>query len=84
METSHNNPDTLIMVMMKLSIFFLLCLAILNAPHVKGQTIPGQEPMIKFNNLNKYEMLIRSGTQTALAGANSRALFLAETTAPSI
>ncbi len=31
---------------MKLSIFFLLCLAIVNAPHVKGQTIPGQEPLI--------------------------------------
>ena len=31
---------------MKLSIFFLLCLAIVNAPHVKGQTIPGQESLI--------------------------------------
>jgi len=31
---------------MELSIFFLLCIAIINAPHVKGQTIPGQEPII--------------------------------------
>lgn len=31
---------------MELSIFFLLCIAIINAPHVKGQTIPGQESII--------------------------------------
>ena len=45
MRTSNHNQDTLIIVLLKLSIFFLLCIAIVNAPHVKGQTNPIQEPI---------------------------------------
>ena len=46
MKTSNHNQDPLIIVLLKLSIFFLLCIAIVNAPHVKGQTIPSQVPII--------------------------------------
>ncbi len=46
MKTSNHNQDTLMIIMLKLSIFFLLCIAIVNAPHVKGQTIPSQVPII--------------------------------------
>ena len=45
MRTSNHNQDTLIIVLLKLSIFFLLCIAIVNAPHVKGQTNPIQKPI---------------------------------------
>jgi len=45
MKTSNQNQN-LIIVLLELSIFFLLCLAIINAPQVKGQTIPGREPII--------------------------------------
>ncbi|MHB1178951.1 MAG: hypothetical protein ACYCZO_11555 [Daejeonella sp.] len=45
MKTSNHNQDTLIIILLNLSIFFLLCIAIVNAPHVKGQTIPIQEPI---------------------------------------
>lgn len=46
MKTSNHNQNTLIIVLVKLSIFFLLCIAIVNAPHVKGQTNPIQVPII--------------------------------------
>lgn len=39
MKTSPNNPGAIPIVLMNLSIFLLLCLAICNAPHVKGQAI---------------------------------------------
>ena len=45
MKTSNQNQN-LIIVLLELSIFFLLCLAILNAPQVKGQTISGREQII--------------------------------------
>lgn len=45
MKTSNQNQN-LIIVLLELSIFFLLCLAILNAPQVKGQTISAREPII--------------------------------------
>ncbi|HEY1062180.1 MAG TPA: hypothetical protein VGE44_10875 [Daejeonella sp.] len=45
MKTSNQNQN-LIIVLLELSIFFLLCLAILNAPQVKGQTISAPEPII--------------------------------------
>lgn len=45
MKTSNQNQN-LIIVLLELSIFFLLCLAIINAPQVKGQTIPAPEPII--------------------------------------
>ena len=45
MKTNNQNQN-LITVLVELSIFFLLCLAIINAPQVKGQTISTHEPII--------------------------------------
>lgn len=47
MKTGNHNSDRLLILMMELSIFFLLCIAILNAPHVKGQTIPARGNAIR-------------------------------------
>lgn len=40
MKTTNQNSDPIIVLMLELSIFFLLCVAVVNAPHAKGQTIP--------------------------------------------
>lgn len=45
MKTSNRNQN-LIIVLLELSIFFLLCLAIIHAPQVKGQAIPTRESII--------------------------------------
>lgn len=39
MKTTNQNSDPIIVLMLELSIFFLLCIAVVNIPHAKGQTI---------------------------------------------
>jgi len=53
MKTSNHN---LIIVLLELSIFFLLCLAIINSPHVKGQTIPGRESIFNVKRQKVQEI----------------------------
>lgn len=40
MKTTNQNSDPIILLILELSIFFLLCIAVINAPYAKGQTIP--------------------------------------------
>ncbi len=70
MKTSNQNSDTLIVLMMKLSIFFLLCLAILNAPQVKGQTIPVREQIINAKQ-QKVQKIYTSQIGIREKGSNS-------------
>ena len=46
MKASENTPETILTLMLKLSIFYLLCIAFLNAPRERGQTVhfQGQKP----------------------------------------
>ena len=69
MKTSNQNQN-LIIVLLELSIFFLLCLAIINAPQVKGQTIPAPEPIINGKQ-QKVRQIYRSQIGIREKGSNS-------------
>jgi hypothetical protein len=70
MKTSNQNSDTLFVLMMKLSIFFLLCLAIVNTPQVKGQTISDREPIINAKQ-QKVQKIYTSQIGIREKGSNS-------------
>lgn len=69
MKTSNQNQN-LILVLLELSIFFLLCLAIINAPQVKGQTIPGREQIINAKQ-RKVQKIYTSQIGIREKGSNS-------------
>jgi hypothetical protein len=69
MKTSNQNQN-LIIVLLELSIFFLLCLAILNAPQVKGQTIPGRKQIINAKQ-QKVQKIYTSQIGIREKGSNS-------------
>jgi hypothetical protein len=69
MKTSNQNQN-LIIVLLELSIFFLLCLAILNAPQVKGQTISGREQIINAKQ-QKVQKIYTSQIGIREKGSNS-------------
>jgi len=69
MKTSNQNQN-LIIVLLELSIFFLLCLAIINAPQVKGQSISGREQNINAKQ-QKVQKIYTSQIGIREKGSNS-------------
>jgi len=53
MKASENTPETILSIMLKLSILYLLCIAVLNAPRAKGQTHDFRNPKPPINSIQQ-------------------------------
>ena len=47
MKTTNHNSDPIIVLMLELSIFFLLCIAVVNVPRANGQTISERNNVLR-------------------------------------
>lgn len=67
MKTTNQNSDPFIVLMLELSIFFLLCIAVVNAPHAQGQTIPDRGNTVR----QKVQQIYTSQIGVREQGTNS-------------